>query len=213
MTSPAGWFADPQNPTVSRYWDGAQWTTRTRPNSLAVAPVSNRPQRKNGWVQYLLLGVIVLVGGITISALRSDSDDPRASTASSALDSPTADKDRTLLDATTFQEITSRELSLYLKDPERHAGQRLVLYGTVRQFDSVTGPESFLANVSAVPNSEVSETESALIYGDKALLGPIVEGDTVKMHVKLLGTMSYENAVGGEMTLPSFSVHIAEVTG
>lgn len=27
---PAGWYADPQLPVGSRYWDGAAWTDRTR---------------------------------------------------------------------------------------------------------------------------------------------------------------------------------------
>lgn len=29
-TTPAGWYPDPQNPTVSRYWDGSAWTPATR---------------------------------------------------------------------------------------------------------------------------------------------------------------------------------------
>lgn len=29
-TTPAGWYPDPQNPAVSRYWDGSAWTPATR---------------------------------------------------------------------------------------------------------------------------------------------------------------------------------------
>jgi len=32
---PAGWFADPQNPSQLRYWDGATWTEHTHPNPPA----------------------------------------------------------------------------------------------------------------------------------------------------------------------------------
>ncbi|KIM17848.1 hypothetical protein QV65_01580 [Rhodococcus erythropolis] len=164
-------------------------------------------------MQYLLLFVIILAVGITCSALTEKTDSAQSTTRSSTVDRPATGTDSTLLDVATFREVTSRDLSTYLKDPERHAGQRLVLYGTVRQFDSATGPETFLADISASPDPEMLETKPAIIQGDKALLEPIVEGDTVKLHVKLLGTRSYENAIGGEMTVPSFSVHIAEVTG
>jgi hypothetical protein len=37
-----GWFADPQNPTMLRWWDGQAWTARTQPTSASfpVGPVS-----------------------------------------------------------------------------------------------------------------------------------------------------------------------------
>jgi Protein of unknown function (DUF2510) len=38
-TTPAGWFPDPQQPGVQRYWDGAQWTEHTAPLP-APLPVS-----------------------------------------------------------------------------------------------------------------------------------------------------------------------------
>jgi len=28
---PAGWYADPNQPTGQRYWDGAQWTQHAAP--------------------------------------------------------------------------------------------------------------------------------------------------------------------------------------
>ncbi len=31
MTTPAGWYPDPGEPTNQRYWDGQQWTERTAP--------------------------------------------------------------------------------------------------------------------------------------------------------------------------------------
>jgi len=31
MSQPAGWYDDPQEPDLLRYWDGTQWTTHTSP--------------------------------------------------------------------------------------------------------------------------------------------------------------------------------------
>lgn len=31
----AGWYDDPADPTMARYWDGEQWSSRTRPKDAA----------------------------------------------------------------------------------------------------------------------------------------------------------------------------------
>lgn len=46
MTTPAGWYDDPESPTAQRYWDGQNWTphrqrknaARTQPEAAPVAP-------------------------------------------------------------------------------------------------------------------------------------------------------------------------------
>lgn len=38
MSAPAGWYADPQDPQLLRYFDGASWTTQTQPAPGAQAP-------------------------------------------------------------------------------------------------------------------------------------------------------------------------------
>jgi len=42
MTTPAGWYDDPQQPRQQRYWDGHQWTEHSKP-----AP----GLRRYGWVR------------------------------------------------------------------------------------------------------------------------------------------------------------------
>lgn len=45
---PAGWYPDPQNPSLARWWDGQQWFAATMPaTSLPVAP--RRPPLGVGW--------------------------------------------------------------------------------------------------------------------------------------------------------------------
>jgi uncharacterized membrane protein YhaH (DUF805 family) len=31
MTTPAGWYTDPENPTLNRYWNGTEWTEHQSP--------------------------------------------------------------------------------------------------------------------------------------------------------------------------------------
>jgi hypothetical protein len=40
---PAGWYADPQDPTVQRYHDGRDWTAHQRPVADSAAPISPPP--------------------------------------------------------------------------------------------------------------------------------------------------------------------------
>lgn len=42
---PAGWYPDPQNGSMMRYWDGSNWTANTQP---AAAPAPQAPQSPYG---------------------------------------------------------------------------------------------------------------------------------------------------------------------
>ncbi|MGW0280859.1 DUF2510 domain-containing protein, partial [Streptomyces sp. NPDC003006] len=40
MTPPPGWYPDPNQPSVERWWDGTAWTEHRRaPENLQTAPV------------------------------------------------------------------------------------------------------------------------------------------------------------------------------
>lgn len=38
MSTPAGWYPDPQNPAAQRYWDGTAWTQQTTAPGAPPAP-------------------------------------------------------------------------------------------------------------------------------------------------------------------------------
>ncbi|GAA1834268.1 hypothetical protein GCM10009836_10580 [Pseudonocardia ailaonensis] len=46
--------------------------------------------------------------------------------------------------------ITAREWQLIAKNPDQHKGERAIVYGWVRQFDSATGSDQFRASVDGV---------------------------------------------------------------
>lgn len=83
MTTQPGWYPDPQNPAVTRYWDGNQWTGVTRPNALAgpgqfraAAPIK---KSMGTGAKLLVIGLSILGFGIFVLVLNTD--DKPASTA------------------------------------------------------------------------------------------------------------------------------------
>jgi hypothetical protein len=90
-TAPPGWYADPGNVSLVRWWDGSQWTTQTHPapdqptSSAAIPPaaltqaalpgVKQRPSRSQVWVigvTWLWLAGLWIVLFIVAAALDRD---------------------------------------------------------------------------------------------------------------------------------------------
>lgn len=85
MTTPAGWYPDPNDASGQRYWDGAQWTPHTAPGAVqppaaAVTPtptpaMTYAPAASNGggpvgwikdhkvWTAVIAVVVIAIIGG------------------------------------------------------------------------------------------------------------------------------------------------------
>jgi hypothetical protein len=62
---PAGWYPDPENPSRSRYWSGAEWTWHRRGPSTAPPP-QYRPLGTLAWVVLMLLGAYFVVSAIGV---------------------------------------------------------------------------------------------------------------------------------------------------
>lgn len=102
----AGWYADPADPTRQRYWNGAEWTKRTRAGASASAPAeassstvsstdpfgtgatSAQPAPvRTGTIAAIALGVLVAVGaGVAVAMSGGDSPEPRPTDTSIATD-------------------------------------------------------------------------------------------------------------------------------
>jgi hypothetical protein len=84
--TPAGWYPDQADPSLVRYWDGAQWTGHTQPavaaEPTAIIATPPKPKRKLKWWQWGLVGVgafLVLV--ITIGSINGAGKDDDTTTA------------------------------------------------------------------------------------------------------------------------------------
>jgi hypothetical protein len=89
-TSPAaGWYADPRDATIERYWDGDGWTAETRqpPRSATQVADAADPEVRGGARTVVAVGVVAAVliaaGAGAFVALRGDPDPPRLVTAES----------------------------------------------------------------------------------------------------------------------------------
>ncbi|GAA4541766.1 DUF732 domain-containing protein [Pseudonocardia xishanensis] len=114
--------------------------------------------------------------------------------------------------------ITAREWLLIAKDPDAHQGERVIVYGEVRQFDSATGPSGFRANVDGVVHPVKYgyanyETNTVLGAGTGVSLAEVVQDDLFKAEVTVVGSYSYDTQIGGKTTVPMLLITNIEVTG
>ncbi|WP_082521021.1 DUF2510 domain-containing protein [Rhodococcus sp. Leaf278] len=92
--TPAGWYPDPANPQLIRYWDGTQWTPETKSRPLpqhqpdyVLNPPQSTPQespsKKTNRTIWKVCGVVlaVFIVGNVVSAAMDDS--PRSSASQS----------------------------------------------------------------------------------------------------------------------------------
>jgi hypothetical protein len=103
------------------------------------------------------------------------------------------------------------------KNPAGHAGERIVIYGQVTQFDAATGTGSFRANVDGVAHQAESGfadyPTNTVLDGDAGMLADLVQGDTFKAEATVAGADTYQNTMGGSMTVPELTVTSITTTG
>lgn len=106
--------------------------------------------------------------------------------------------------------ITTRKFRKIAKDPDSYIGKRVIIFGEVTQFDSATGPKTFLADSGAAKKYPeygfVDYEQNSMFTGTKTQLGGIVQDDLVKVRATCLGSMDYDTQIGGQTTVPLFQV-------
>ncbi len=215
MNSHPGWYPDPQNPTIVRYWDGQQWTSQTQARSANLATVNPKPPMtsltKVIWLLIAIaVGVVALIVGTTVVANLAGSK-PETITIDDAKNTQlTLRKDPTFTDSSTYEEINGRDFALVVKDPWANNDRRIVLRGKIFQFDTITGTDRFLANVGTSANG-IGNNQTAQFIGIESELDSFVEGDEVILHVVVDGEYAYTSTSDKFTTVPRFQVGIIEL--
>lgn len=69
MTMPAGWYPEPGDSSMERWWDGSQWTPATRPHvvnmDVPAAPataLTTAQRRPRPWLWFVIPVAVVAVG-------------------------------------------------------------------------------------------------------------------------------------------------------
>ncbi|MGQ5692158.1 DUF2510 domain-containing protein [Rhodococcus erythropolis] len=215
MNSQPGWYPDPQIQGIQRYWNGLQWSDATRPTPMPVSPVlTQKKSVASSNIKAVVIIGLIVVATLIVAAVVNDALNPRQAEQQQQQQAiSTRDdlqSDQTILDGSTYEEITQRDFELILKDVSVQSGRRIILYGSIRQFDSATGPDRFLADVGTSALG-VGNFESAHLIGNSATLKPFVKDDRVKMHVVVDGEYSYTSTADFKLTVPQFQVGIIEL--
>lgn len=139
-------------------------------------------------------------------------DAPRASSSSVPPASTTARKAASV--ATTYAKISDRSWALIAKNPDRNAGKAIIVYGIVRQADSLTGPTNIRADISGTKKADsYGYSTNTILSGTEAQLGDIVQGDVFQAKVIVTGTYSYETQMGGKTTVPTLDITSIKIIG
>ena len=86
-TPVAGWYPDPSEPSVLRYWDGGQWTHHLQPAAPAIEAASNPSWLTNRTAIGAVVGLLVLatIGSVVFGGSDSDSGGAAASSDADAM--------------------------------------------------------------------------------------------------------------------------------
>jgi len=103
----------------------------------------------------------------------------------------------------SYRKLSERQWKLVAKNPDAHLHKTYLIYGTVTQFDSATGTDTFRANVAHKRMAEEWDyPTNTMLTGPESALDDLVEDDVFQAKVTVLGSLSYDTQIGGETTVP-----------
>ncbi|MEO3777295.1 hypothetical protein ABGB16_10675 [Micromonospora sp. B11E3] len=107
----------------------------------------------------------------------------------------------------SYQTLSERRWKLVAKNPDAYLGKTYVVYGRVTQFDAATGTDSFRADVAHRRMADEWDYETnTMLTGSDSDLEDLVEDDTFRAKVTVLGSYSYDTQIGGQTTVPLLQV-------
>jgi hypothetical protein len=90
--------------------------------------------------------------------------------------------------------LTTAEWNTIARDPDSHAGERVVVHGTVSQADANTGPDMVLVSAGPAQTDPYDYSTTVVLRGDVAALS---EGDPVHAEIEINGLLDYDTLIGG----------------
>jgi hypothetical protein len=186
---------------------------------LPPAPVKKR--QKWPWIVGILVALILILIVAAVGSRGTDSSSRTATTtpsSASAAPQPSAQQPAApARPAAPPRGVSAREWAKIAKEPDVHVGEAIIVYGEVTQFDSVTGPNTFRANVDGVKHPVsygfADYPTNTILTNESADLGDIVQDDLFKAEVVVAGSLSYETTLGGSTTVPKLTVKKISVIG
>lgn len=159
----------------------------------------------------LFVAAFSISAGSSSSSSTSELTSPR-STSEPTSSAPVAEP---VFDPLEYTTVDERQFALIAKDPTSHLGEKILLYGTVTQFDTNTGTCTFRANTDAVIHQyDYEYTENTMIAGNNStvcdyLNSDLVTDDQFQAWVEVEGSYTYETQLGGTasaLELAAYSV-------
>jgi hypothetical protein len=106
-----------------------------------------------------------------------------------------------------YKTLSKRAWQRLIKAPDRYSGKRYRMWACITQFDAATGEDSFRGQASYKKQPYwYSDGDNALFTGNANRLDSFVQDDIVWLQVESLGSFSYGTQIGGNTTVPLFSV-------
>jgi len=159
--------------------------------------------------------VIVVVGANAISDLAETIAEESTSTPADGDGSAgRSEADVPAFDPKAFVVVDAAQWESVVKHPARAEGRAVVVFAEVVRFDSSTGPDRFLA-VAGVdqPGTEFELQSSSVFIGEERLLDGVENGDVLKVHAVVTGSLELETSLGGVSTVPALTIAQVEDVG
>ena len=225
--NPVGLAAGPADRTTSQ----AGWLPTYDPYATAAAPTRHKERHPGRWVAGVLGTVMVTV--LVAAALSSGSGDTASRPSGDAGSAERAEGAGVVqpgapgeasnveegaaggaVDLASFAQVDASGWASIERNPDAAAGQQIIVFAEVTQFDAATGDESFRANAGATqPTSTFELATNTFFDGDAATLAPVAQGDIVRVFAEVQGAMEYETMIGGSTVVPALRVVAIEVVG
>jgi hypothetical protein len=104
-----------------------------------------------------------------------------------------------------YAKLTNRTWLQIVKNPDGHAGEKVIIYGQIYQFDNFTGTDSFMAIAGPTKNESDSDTNTSFI-GDAAMLADFVNDEVFRADAIVVGADNYDTQGGAHTTAPKLQI-------